>query len=489
MTRVFSRFSLDPPTRPVPVRVVLAGGVVSGACWYLANGFTGEFGYLAWVAPLPVLWLALHAPPKVGAWAAFGAYLLGRLGWFSYLHPVVTLGPALLITLALPYVFARIVARASDLTRRTGAWYAVFAYPVLFTAYEFLLFAFSPDGTATSIAYTQANVVPVLQIASLTGLVGVTFLVSLVPAAGAVCAWGWHRAGFRRGYALGVPALLVGTALGYGFARLQTDSPPTLPVGLVVLDEATADLKEPFSSPKSTRRANAYAAEVRRLGARGAAVVLLPEGALRLNRPGDTVALASLRGAARQYGLTLVVGCSDYRRTPARNAALVMAPTGEVAVEYHKAHLVRGWEDRFAPGDRLGRFAARAVPAGVAICKDLDFPGYLRRYGRTDARALFVPAWDFGKDDWLHSRMAVLRGVENGLPLVRAARQGRLTVSDAYGRILAEASSAQGQSAALLGRVPLKTTPTPYTRLGEWFGWVNLALALAGWGFFRGKQA
>ena len=470
-----------------PPAALVAATLVSGACWYLANDFTGEFWYLTWVAPLPVFLLALHAPPKAGAWAAFGAYLLGRLGWFSYLESVVTLVPALLITLALPYVFARIVARASDLTRRTGAWYAVFAYPVLFTAYEFLLFTLSPDGTATSIAYTQANALPVVQIASVTGLLGITFLVSLVPSVGAVCAWGWNRAGFRRRYALGVPALLMGAALGYGFVRLHADSPPTLPVGLVVLDEATSDLKEPFAVQKITRRANAYAAEVRRLAARGAAVVLLPEGALRLNQPGDTAALTSLRGAARQHGVTLVVGCSDYRQPPARNAALVISPTGEVAVEYHKVHLVRGWEDRFTPGNRSGRFAVRAVPAGVAICKDLDFPGYLRRYGRTDARALFVPAWDFVKDDWLHSRMALLRGIENGLPLVRAARQGRLTIGDAYGRILAEASSARGQATALLGRVPLKAAVTPYTRLGDWFGWTNLALGLGlvGGPFFR----
>lgn len=89
------------------------------------------------------------------------------------------------------------------------------------------------------------------------------------------------------------------------------------------------------------------------------------------------------------------------------------------------------------------------------------------------------------KDDWLHSRMALLRGVENGFPLVRVARQGRLTISDAHGRILAEASTARGQAAALLGRVPLKTAATPYTRLGDWFGWANLALALVGGYFLR----
>jgi apolipoprotein N-acyltransferase len=105
-----------------------------------------------------------------------------------------------------------------------------------------------------------------------------------------------------------------------------------------------------------------------------------------------------------------------------------------------------------------------------------------------------VPAWDFEKDDWLHSRMAVLRAVENGFSMVRAARQGRLTINDQYGRILNEASTAKGISAELVDIVPINHLNTLYVRYGDWFGWLDalmtlLLLALIGVGFRTGRQA
>ena len=55
---------------------------------------------------------------------------------------------------------------------------------------------------------------------------------------------------------------------------------------------------------------------------------------------------------------------------------------------------------------------------------------------------MLVPAYDFDRDASLHASMAVLRGVEGGFSVVRAARHGLLTVSDRYGRIVDHKASA-----------------------------------------------
>jgi len=81
-------------------------------------------------------------------------------------------------------------------------------------------------------------------------------------------------------------------------------------------------------------------------------------------------------------------------------------------------------------------------------------------------------------DSWLHSRMAIMRGVENGFAMVRAARSGRLTLSDDRGRVLAEASS-EKHDAELVGDLPLRETHTLYGRWGNWFAWLDLAVLLA----------
>jgi apolipoprotein N-acyltransferase len=138
---------------------------------------------------------------------------------------------------------------------------------------------------------------------------------------------------------------------------------------------------------------------------------------------------------------------------------------------------VKVYEDQFTPGSEPGLFRLNEVQAGTAICKDLDFPGYIKKYGESKVSFLFIPAWDFVKDDWLHSRMAVLRGVENGFSEVRTARQGRLTISDYYGRVTYETNSSNGQGATLLGKVSLQKRNTVYTRFGDWFGIVNVIAA------------
>jgi apolipoprotein N-acyltransferase len=58
-------------------------------------------------------------------------------------------------------------------------------------------------------------------------------------------------------------------------------------------------------------------------------------------------------------------------------------------------------------------------------------------------RLVLVPGWDSGRDAWEHSRVAVLRGVEGGYSIVRAARDGFLTISDSYGRVLEQQRSSE----------------------------------------------
>jgi apolipoprotein N-acyltransferase len=102
----------------------------------------------------------------------------------------------------------------------------------------------------------------------------------------------------------------------------------------------------------------------------------------------------------------------------------------------------------------------------------------MRNYGNDDVVFLCDPAWDFIKDDWLHSRMAILRGVENGFSEIRSAKEGRLTISDYYGKVNYEISSAAGNKAELIGKVALQRKQTVYTRFGDWFGVLNLIAAI-----------
>jgi apolipoprotein N-acyltransferase len=161
-----------------------------------------------------------------------------------------------------------------------------------------------------------------------------------------------------------------------------------------------------------------------------------------------------------------------------RNRALVASATGGIAW-YDKHHLVPGFEDDTSPGRRLLVFDRNGQKAGIAICKDMHFPSFGLRYARRGVDLMIVPANDFVVDRWMAARMTTLRGVEGGYSVVRTARQGLLSVSDQYGRMLAEAVSGP-QTTTMVASIPTLrlSRPTVYARTGDLFGWLCVAITL-----------
>jgi apolipoprotein N-acyltransferase len=148
---------------------------------------------------------------------------------------------------------------------------------------------------------------------------------------------------------------------------------------------------------------------------------------------------------------------------------MVFSPDGSPEVTYSKHHMVPGLEENNQPGtDRivLRRFA---VPVGIEICKDLDFPPLSREYSLDGVGLMLVPAWDFDIDRWLHGRMAVLRGVEGGFSIARTAKRGLLTISDPCGRIVAEKRSDGAHFSTIVAKIPVGHEDTLYARYGDWF--------------------
>ncbi len=144
--------------------------------------------------------------------------------------------------------------------------------------------------------------------------------------------------------------------------------------------------------------------------------------------------------------------------------------------EYAKQHLVPLVEMRFRAGDRDAIVELDGHRFGIAICKDMGFPRLAARYGRAGVEAMLSPAWDFVSDGEYHARMAVLRGIEQGFSVIRTANQGRLTVSDPYGQIVAEVPSSQETVTTLLVAAPVGGVRTVYRTLGDTFAWACVVL-------------
>jgi apolipoprotein N-acyltransferase len=193
-----------------------------------------------------------------------------------------------------------------------------------------------------------------------------------------------------------------------------------------------------------------------------------------MGRPWADTITKILSDAAKQNHVFIITGYTNQKNTVERNSGLVIDAGGKVILDYNKAHLVVGLERQFTPGTTPGIFKFNGLQSGLSVCKDLDFQDYIRQYSADKPGVLYVPAWDFVVDDWLHCRMAILRSVENGFSMVRAARRGRLTINDQFGRVTSEASCANDKQATLVGDVSPQHIDTFYTRFGNWLGVVCL---------------
>jgi apolipoprotein N-acyltransferase len=415
-----------------------------------------------------VLWIATRVTAPSAALAAFASYAFGGLNVWSYLRGSVG-APVTIVALAIAapaVVFAMSVLLYRRLMARGHCLGAAFVVPILWVVADFLIARVSPHGTFGNVAYTQANALPVIQIAAVTGIWGVEFGVLLLPATiAATTARGVSRA-LRLATAL-VMLICVASALGYGLTRLRASAAKTVRVGLVSLQRPE---RPSVDTPEGRVLVSRYVDAADRLAAAGARIMVLPETSVA----STSESLPAFADAAQRNGVLLSVGVavtSDQGR--ARNAVLTFRPDRSPPVMYSKRHLIPGLEDQYTPGRDYVAIDG-GTRTGLAICKDLDFQDIGRAYARMNTQVLLVPAWDFDVDGWLHSRMAILRGVEAGLAVARVARRGRLTLSDDRGRVVAEAS-AEARDAELVGDLPVRDTRTRYAQWGDWFAWLNVA--------------
>lgn len=440
-------------------RIVAA--LISGTLLAQAHSLH-PFWPLAWLAPIPVLIAAVGAS-RLGAFA-YGAIAGAGSGalMFAYLAELSGPVPVILITLikALLWGGATLAARAA--ARHLPAPAAVFVLPALMAGVETLIAATSPHGSAGALAYSQMDFVPAIQIASLGGAPAITFIVTLFASA---LAFLFAKRAFVATLA---PALIVTAALAFGYARLSTAH------ASAESSEATLIAGDQFEGVPSDWHMvwTAYMPQIERAADDNRRIVLLPEKIAHIEPGERAAAIEQLAEIARRRDLLLVAGVDDESEDGRFNRAFVFTRDGWQS--YDKRHMIPGLESEFAPGAGPLTFEHEGVHYGVAICKDMDFPALGREYAGVDV--MLVPAWDFTEDAWLHSRMAVLRGVENGYAIVRSARNGVLTVSDAYGPVMAEAPS--GPQTAYNVEAPIAGPgPTLYARIGDAFGWTMLALA------------
>jgi apolipoprotein N-acyltransferase len=460
--------------RPPNVLLVIAAGLASAALLYLGTGLHPMWPLL-WLAPIPLLAIA----PRLRAISAFllasVAWLIGGLNQRNYFTRAIEL-PLPLIALALivpAIVFGLGVLFTRSFLRRGSLFLASLAFPVYWVAFEHLTEIGSPHSTWGNLAYTQMNFLPIIQIASITGIWGISFIVFLFAGTIAALLSGIGKPQQRRALAITVGAIVCALFL-FGEWRLRSN-PPTQSVAVTLMAK---DVPMSFylgPEEQALELLHEYADEVRRATPVGTQVVVLPEKIARVSERALPQVDAFFSSAATATHAAIVLGLVRRTSSAAFNSSRFYSSDGKLEANYDKHHLLPGVEPE-KPGDKRVLLNQPSGRWGLQICKDMDFPKLSREYAGEGANLLLVPAWDFNLDRWLHARMAVLRAVENGFALARSARNGLLTLTDNRGRIVAETATAAGRFVSITGKVNVAREKAFYTQAGDWFAWLCVVM-------------
>jgi apolipoprotein N-acyltransferase len=339
-----------------------------------------------------------------------------------------------------------------------------------------------------------------LQLADITGVYGLSFLVVLVNVSLFLLGWPprWKAFTFRQA---AVVCLILALWIGYGCYRLgKVDRlMATSPKIKVAVVQGNMKQGEKWKKEMVQTTLNRYGELTGKV--KGARLIIWPETSAPFLYVRTPDLAAEVQKIARDNGGFLLFGSPAYELTPQGefyyNRAYLLNPQAETIGSYDKAHLVPYGE--YVPLRRFFPFIGKMVPMvgdfaegpvgatvslpegafGPLVCYESIFP-YLARAQVANGARLLVnitnDAW-FGKTSaaYQHLSMAVLRAVEHHVCLARAANTGISAFIDGTGRLLWTSEINVPEAHALeLAWLPGGSL---YTKIGDVFAWACVIIA------------
>ena len=441
-------------------RLILAALSALSGCLLFLSDHPVHAWPLQLVAFVP--WLAALARLRPSWLAAVGSgFMLGAayaVPLLFFLGFPVALGAALgayliLLWMVLGVLMARVLAW-SPLSAALGAGAAA----VLVEWVEITLVPIW--GTAQCFARVWSAAPWAVQFVSLTGILGVVFVVVTLQAI--LVGLGLHPG--RRRALLTLAAAIV---LTVGAVDLWLWSAvPTRHIGVAALGWTLEQLPE---GPKTSAQRvldEMVAPALDRAQQQGASLLVTPEVGLRLRDADAEPVQAWLGAAAREHGLWLAIGV--FHHPSDTNRVLVFDSEGRFRGKVIKTHLI-AFLERYTPG--VGETPAwpfAGTRLGAMICQDDNFTDLSRANGRNGVRVMAVPTNDWREVRAYHLENALFRPMESRYGLIRAASGGISAIVDARGQVLARRDHFAAGPGLITAQLPIYDLPTTYADTGDW---------------------
>ncbi|MBI3354151.1 MAG: apolipoprotein N-acyltransferase, partial [Nitrospirae bacterium] len=338
------------------------------------------------------------------------------------------------------------------------------------------------------LGYSQYEFMELIQIADITGVYGISFLIVMVNIAITETAILIKKRGRKeRGHyrnliaLIAIPVLILIMVYSYGYIKLSSppfNSPLTkggqrgvkeemrgfldngntqkMRIGLI---QGNIEQGKKWDVKFKRETIDIYLTLSKKAKSEGAGLIIWPETAAPFFFEQEREYQNELTTFAKQNSVYLLIGSPAMKgRDGLLNSAYLISPKGDVLYRYDKIHLVPFGEyvpltnilffinkmvegiGDFVPGEDYTIMKTDGARFGVVICYEIIFPELVREFVKRDANLMVTitnDAW-FGVSSapYQHFSMAVFRAVENRVPVIRAANTGITGIIDASGRII-----------------------------------------------------
>lgn len=423
---------------------------------------------------------------------------------FGGLPVIVAVIVAALLALYMATYIAVAGAIIAMLTRRFGLGGLCLA-PAAWVAMEYLRGVIFGGFPWIPLGNTMVTLLPIAQLASAAGVYGLSLFVALVNLGFAVAALGppslSSSADRARLIAAGGTFGLIALLSVWGGTRLAGNaltSGAPIKIGLIQGNIAQTDKWNPARADMILQR---YLQLSQQAADNGAQFIIWPESSTPFYFEED-IAGGRIRGLVRGLGKPLLLGSDEIEdANPPRtyNSAFMLDTHGATAAVYRKIQLVPFGEyvpfqrvlffvgplveavSAFSHGTRVTMLPVEGHMISTAICYEVTYPWLAREAVRQGSEMLTTvtnDAW-YGESSapFQHFEMAVMRAIEQGRYLARAANTGISGIIDPYGRVLVRTSLFE--TAAVVGEARFVQQKTLYAVLGDLVAYLSIVTVLA----------
>ncbi|TJY41145.1 apolipoprotein N-acyltransferase [Cohnella pontilimi] len=473
---------------------IIPSGWVSGVLAVLSGLlFVGSMpgtgvGLLAWFAFVPLL-LAVQGRKGRSVYLLVNTTgLIGSVGIHIWFPDVLGTGLGIFLMVATGFLYGSFLQLGVALQQRIRSPWRIFALPVAWTALEWLrsVLPVTREWWIEVLAKSQWLSPAPLQLLSVTGFAGLTFLILLSNSALAalIVTWSAERRWSKTGIAaLGLPIAVA--VWGYFILHTADDShsvKAAANVDMVNQDPqiqklgglTTAGDGYIADTPEMSEAIFEVNAKLTREAKSAASPAFVVWGENEFADYGDEALMTRLKQLAVSTGTYVAADVRWKSASGLHDTALLIGPDGNEVGKTAKINLMDGEKAfGFVPGDKRGQVYDTAYgKVGLGICWDRHVTGIVRAMAANGAGLVLMPADDDFNGNAIFPRYAasdsVFRAVENRVGMVVGTTSGMSQVITPYGVMTAK--SEVNERGFIAGETFFYNGPrTLYNRLGDWF--------------------